>query len=404
MNPTSRAGPLAVVLSGGGARGAYEIGVLRHIFGQIAPRVGPSAAPRLYCGTSVGAINACTLAAHAADLGQGVRALEDRWSKMELRHVFRRGWGDLAGLARWLIGAGGAEGLQSILDPAPLAELVRVDVPWRALHDNVTSGRVQAVTVSATDVETGHTVVFHEGQGPGGWPLPPSTDPTVEWQAARLTPQHALASAAIPFLFPTVRVQGRLMSDGSVRQNTPLSPALRLGAERVLVIGLRASRTARTERRRQPRADQRALSSPLFLFGKLLDALLLDRVENDLASLRRINQALAAPGPAFAQHPVALALEASGAVLRPVRDLFLQPSRDLGALATSLLERPSVKGRLEGPAGYLLRRMGEAASSAAASDTLSYLLFDGEYARELMSLGEADARKLGPQIEEFLAG
>src|SRR5438132_727163 len=141
MSPS--AAPLAVVLSGGGARGAYEIGVLRYIFGEVAPRLGPAALPSIFCGTSVGAINACGLAAHSPDLGKAVSVLSERWSRLQLGDVFRRGWGDLAGLARWLIGAGGEDGPQSILDPAPLAELVRGDVPWRALHDNVASGRVQ---------------------------------------------------------------------------------------------------------------------------------------------------------------------------------------------------------------------------------------------------------------------
>src|SRR5262249_48308827 len=108
--------------------------------------------------------------------------------------------------------------------------------------------------------------------------------------------------------------------------------------------------------------------------------------------------------PGLEQNPFALALEAAGAILRPVRDLFLQPSHDLGELAASLISRPSVRDRMEGPAGGLLRKMGEARAAGASADLLSYLLFDGEYARELMALGESDARALGPQIEEFLAG
>ena len=425
--------PLALVLAGGGARGAYEVGVLRYILGELVPRLGEEALPRLFCGTSVGAINACALAAHAQDLKAGARVLEERWSNLELRHVFKLGWGDLAGLMRWIFGANKPTGPRSMLDPGPLADLVRGDVPWRLLHENVATQRVQAVTVSCTDVETGNTVVFLEGRarGHGLHGTPSSHDPTVEWTRARLTPQHALASAAIPFLFPPVRVAGRVFTDGSVRQNTPLSPALRLGAGRVLVIGLRAGRRGQAvTSRRQPAAEQRALSSPLFLFGKLLDALLLDRVETDLLSLRRINLALSgmpgevAMGPsmpaegiapqriepqslghaALEGSPVGLALEAAGATLRPVRDLYLRPSHDLGALAAEMMGRPSVRSRADGPAGWLLRKMGEAAGAGGTSDMLSYLLFDREYARELISMGEADARAIGPEIEHFLSG
>src|SRR6266851_113628 len=218
--------PLALVLSGGGARGAYEAGVLRYALGKLALRRGRSAVPQIFCGTSVGAINAC-----------------------------------------------------------PLAALVREFIPWRELHQNVADGGVRAVTLSATDVETGHTVIFVESCVDQTLY---STDASVEYVSARLKPQHALASAAIPIIFPTVRVGGRLFVDGSVRQNTPISPAIRMGCERVLVIGLRAHPRTLLARasRRQEAAQQESLSSPLYLFGKLLDALLLDRIENDLANLR----------------------------------------------------------------------------------------------------------------------
>src|SRR5207253_2388697 len=162
-----------------------------------------------------------------------------------------------------------------------------------------------------------------------------STDAAIEYAPSRLKPQHALASAAIPIIFPTVRVSGRLYVDGSVRQNTPISPAIRLGCERVLVIGLRLDPKVLLTRsaRRQGATEQESLSSPLYLFGKLLDALLLDRVENDLGNLRRVNAAQA-------QDP---------------------------------------------------------------SDLLSYLLFDGEYAHELIGLGERDAQQARGELEEFLA-
>src|SRR6266851_7851008 len=183
------------------------------------------------------------------------------------------------------------DGPRSLLDATPLAELVRAGIPWRALHQGVAERAVLGVTVSATDVETGHTVVFVDTSEPA---LPASRDRAIDWTTVRLTAQHALASAAIPIIFPAVRVAGRVYTDGSLRQNTPISPALRLGAGRVLVIGLRTASQVHAPRAgRQDEEDQRIYSSPLFLFGKLLDALLLDRVENDLANLRLVNAALA---------------------------------------------------------------------------------------------------------------
>ena len=117
--------PLALVLSGGGARGAYEVGVLRYVLGRVAARLGEQARPRIFCGTSVGAINACAIAAHHDAPDWGVTRLAERWGALSLNDVFRLGWGDLAGLARWLFGAARPGGPRSLLDAAPLAELVR---------------------------------------------------------------------------------------------------------------------------------------------------------------------------------------------------------------------------------------------------------------------------------------
>jgi NTE family protein len=396
--------PLALVLSGGGARGAYEAGVLRYALGKLGPRIGRPALPRIFCGTSVGAINACALAARAELPDLGVGLLAERWQSLRVEDVFRLGWGDLGSIARWLVGKPASGGVTSLLDAAPLAELVREFIPWRALHQNVAEGRVEAMTLSATDVETGHTIIFVESAIDHALY---STDASVEYAATRLKPQHALASAAIPIIFPTVRVAGRLFVDGSVRQNTPISPAIRMGCERVLVIGLRADPRTLTQRvaRRQAASEQESLSSPLYLFGKLLDALLLDRVENDLANLRRVNAALRALTPGLLQdQEIALTLEAAGGAMRPVRDLFIRPSQDLGKLAADLLTRPAVRARLSGPAGYFMRRMAEnALATQEPPDLLSYLLFDGEYARELIALGERDAHEVRGELEAFLA-
>ena len=395
--------PLALVLSGGGARGAYEAGVLRYALGKLAARRGPSAIPQIFCGTSVGAINACALAARAELPDLGVRLLADRWESLRLEDVFKLGWGDLTAIARWLVGKPVVDGVTSLLDAGPLAVLVREFVPWRALHQNVADGRVRAVTLSATDVETGHTIIFVESATDHALY---STDASVEYVSTRLKPQHALASAAIPIIFPTVRVGGRLFVDGSVRQNTPISPAIRMGCERVLVIGLRADPRTLLARasRRQAASEQESLSAPLYLFGKLLDALLLDRVENDLANLRRVNAALRALSPGILEEqPVALALVAAGGSLRPVSDLFIRPSQDLGKVAADVLARPAVRARLSGPAGYLMRRIGEnAVQTQDPSDLLSYLLFDGEYARELIALGERDAHEVREELDAFL--
>jgi NTE family protein len=397
------ASPLALVLSGGGARGAYEVGVLKHVLGRLSARIGERGRPSIFCGTSVGAINACAVAAHYDKPDFGVSLLAESWTRLSLDDVFRLGWGDLAGLARWMLGQVRPGGPQSLLDAAPLAELVRTAIPWRGLHQGIADRRVLGVSVSTTDVETGHTVVFVESSRP----FSTSSRGPLEWAEARLLPQHALASAAIPIIFPTVRVAGRMYSDGSLRQNTPIAPALRLGAGRALIIGLRAAMGPSPTVRQAP-DERQAFSSPIYLFGKLLDALLLDRVEADLSNLRQVNLALSElqrlSPLAIGNEPVAAALEAAGGGLRPVLDLFLRPSQDLGQLAAHVLSRPAVRSRLSGPAGYLLRRLGEAAGRGDPSDMLSYLLFDSEYAGELMDLGEKDAIARTDELEHFLAG
>ena len=395
--------PLALVLSGGGARGAYEVGVLRYVLGKLIPRLGDSARPRIFSGTSVGAINACAVAAHHDLPDFAVGQLAERWRQLSLEHIFRLGWSDLGGLMRWILGSARDGGPRSLLDARPLAKLVREFVPWRELHQNVAEGGVRAVTLSATDVETGHTVIFVESAADNALY---STDASVEYVCARLKPQHALASAAIPIIFPTVRVAGRIYSDGSLRQNTPIAPALKLGAGRVLVVGLRTPKPVSAPRAgRQDAEDQRAFSSPLYLFGKLLDALLLDRVENDLANLRQVNAALHELARVSHAMPssLAVALQNAGGGLRPVADVFIRPSHDLGSLAEHILARPSVRARLSGPVGYLLRRLGEAAGRGGPSDMLSYLLFDVEYANELLQLGERDAAARKDELEQFLA-
>src|SRR6266478_1925133 len=379
--------PLALVLSGGGARGAYEVGVLRYVLGKIVPRLGDSARPRIFSGTSVGAINACAVAAHHDLPDFAVGQLAERWRQLSLEHIFRLGWSDLGGLMRWIFGSARDAGPRSLLDAAPLAELVRSVIPWRNLHQGVSDRRVLGVTVSATDVETGHTVVFIETEDESHR-LGSSGDRAIDWTVVRLTPQHALASAAIPIIFPTVRVAGRIYSDGSL-----------------LVVGLRTPKPVSAPRAgRQDAEDQRAFSSPLYLFGKLLDALLLDRVENDLANLRQVNAALHELARVSQAMPssLAVALQNAGGGLRPVADVFIRPSHDLASLAEHILARPSVRARLSGPAGYLLRRLGEAAGRGDPSDMLSYLLFDVEYATELMQLGERDAAARKDELEEFL--
>jgi len=406
------AGPArtALVLSGGGARGAYEAGVLSYIRGDLARELGTQPRFDLLCGTSIGAVNACFLASLADDPARQGEALVEAWRSLRLEEVFHWSALRLAALPLYLFRQLRATRLRQLswrisdfIWPEALARLVAERLDWSRLHRNVREGFLDALTVTATDLGTGRAVVFVESRSP----LPPwSRDPLVEVRAREIAPAHALASGAIPLLFRPVRIEGSWFTDGSVRQNVPLAPAIRLGAERILVVALRQQ--ARAER--APRVDGAEPPTTAALVGRILNALLLDHTEYDLERLRRINalieQGERAYGPAFADCMAAVAGGDIGTPLRRVKDLVIRPSRDIGVLAREHAARRVGRLRRGTLASRLLRRAAADAEAAAdgAADLASYLLFDREFADELVALGWYDARQMHRELVEFFAG
>jgi NTE family protein len=233
-----------------------------------------------------------------------------------------------------------------------------------------------------------------------------SRDPLVEARPRAIGPEHALASGAIPLLFRPVRIEGSWFTDGSVRQNTPLAPAIRLGADRVLVIGLRYQGADAAP---APRAGPEEPPTTAAQLGRILNALLLDHTDYDLDRLRRINglieQGERAFGVGFGDRLAALSARELGAPLRPVRDLVIRPSRDIGVLARDHAERRVRRLRRGTLASRLLRRAAADADAAAdgAADLASYLLFDGEYAEDLIALGYEDARSARDALLAFFS-
>jgi NTE family protein len=402
-------GRTALVLSGGGARGAYEAGVLRYVRGELADALGGQPRIDLVCGTSIGAVNACFLAAHAHAPARQGEALVDAWRSLRLEEVFHWSALRLAGLPGYVLRQLRATRLRQLswrisdfLWPEALARLVEGRIDWARLHRNVRDGHLDALTVTATDLGTGRAVVFVESREP----LPPwSRDPLVEARARAIGPEHALASGAIPLLFRPVRIEGSWFTDGSVRQNVPLAPAIRLGAERILVVALRQA--ARAER--PPRAEGEEPPTTAALLGRILNALLLDHTDYDLERLRRINAVIArgehAHGQAFADRVAEIAGGDLGAPLRRVQDLVIRPSRDIGELARIHADR-RVRGLRRGTlASRLLRRAASDAEAASdgAADLASYLLFDRDYADELVALGHDDARRMRSELAAFFS-
>jgi NTE family protein len=228
-------------------------------------------------------------------------------------------------------------------------------------------------------------------------------DPTIVPRPTRLLPTHALASAAIPLLFPAVRVASTYYADGGLRLNTPLAPALRLGADRVLVVALRQEPRQASE---AALAEQRVADygSPLFLSGKVLNALMLDHLDTDLARMHVMNEILAdgekAFGPDFTARINEVAMRERGQAFRRIRDLVIRPSADLGVLAGQILGNLS-EGRTRSPLLRLAARNLSDGGHSAESDLLSYLLFDGEFLAPLTELGYRDARAREAELIDF---
>jgi NTE family protein len=398
---------IGLVLAGGGARGAYEVGVLRYVLDELPKRLGRDPPIRILCGTSVGAINACLLAAYADQPRMRARLLVDRWRALEVDHILKPDPLELVTLVRELVGGRakpilGKEPRGGLIDPAGLSKVLADAIPFDRIDEHIQSGRLLAAGLSTTHVGTGRTVVFvqhHEGEIPR-W----GTHPTMVARPAKLRLEHALASAAIPFIFPAVTIDGELYCDGGLRQNVPLSPARRLGADRLLVINPHFVGAKKPDPVLEHEREK-AFSGPAFLFGKTLNALLLDRLDSDLERLARINEFIAAGtreyGPGFvAAINRQLGVPEGQPGLRNLQTIVVRASQDVGLLCGDFVRGPAFARSRKGLTGRALRRLARSEGMEEA-DLLSYLLFDGEFAAELIALGESDARARSDEICEF---
>ncbi|MEZ4392663.1 MAG: patatin-like phospholipase family protein [Polyangiales bacterium] len=386
---------VALVLSGGGARGAYEVGVMSYLYDEMVRRRGGRLPPfDIVCGTSVGAINGCHLAAHMADPASGVRRLVDLWSSIRFEQVMRFDVRQFAKLPRVLLGGGEASG---IFDVRPMVDLITREISWKMVARALRRGFLRALCVSATEVSTGRTTLFLDA--PPEVPEPTGLGARIVVRREIVGPQHALASAAIPLIFPPVRVGRGLYCDGGLRQNTPIAPAIRLGAEKVLVVGL----TREIRGSGADGADGKKLAAPsaAFLLGKVLNAFLLDHVASDVELLVRINQILAdveaVGGPGIidrlSQHAAARGAE----VYRKVDVEVVQPSQDLGRMAGQYVRSGRFAGSMV--ARQLMRVLDSGGGDE--SDLASYLLFDGGFAKRLIELGRADAEAMRDRLMNF---
>lgn len=370
----------ALVLSGGGARGAYEAGVITYLRDELEPRLGRGIPIDILCGTSVGAVTACAMASTASQPASQAAALADFWLRLSLKQVLHVGMSDLV-RSFWERGGGG------LANPGGMRELAaRID--WRSITRNIHSGRLQALSICATRVADGRTAVFVQ-QTPGSSTRALDT-PHYDVIHTRIGPRHALASAAMPVLFKPVTIGSRRYLDGGVRMNVPLSPALRLGAQRVIVVSMQPGSHHSDDMLSEPHRP-----TAVFLAGKAMNSLLQDRLDQDVENMRRINSIIEAGYASFGDEFTASmnhALDAHRASpLRYVRNFLMRPSADLGVIAARCARGTDFLLRHRQLTGLFLSLL-VGQESRDSADLASYLLFDPGFAEELMDLGKADAR------------
>jgi NTE family protein len=373
-----RNGPkTALVLSGGGARGAYQVGVLS---GLVDLGVLPSGFDILV-GSSAGAINTGVLAAYAGDLEKGAGRLERVWSDLETGQVFRtdvRSLGTTGVRWAWDLTLGGALGRvspKSLLDTSPLRAFLTRRIPFRQIDANVRNGALHALAVVATDLHTAEGVIFVDAAGG----VSPWERRCWRIERAQIGVDQLMASSAIPVFFPPVEIGGRYFGDGSIRNTTPLSPAINLGADRILAVGVSAPR--------RPGGDGKPPGRPpsiAEIAGVLLDAVMLDSIEVDVEHSERVNASVVA-----CRNP-----ERDGA-FRWVDVLCIRPSESIAAIAAEMEDRVPAVLR------YLMRGLG---TDQAITELVSYLLFEAAFCRRLIDLGRADVEAAREQIESFFSG
>jgi NTE family protein len=288
-----------------------------------------------------------------------------------------------------------------MFDPSGVEAIVQDAVPFEKIGEHMRAGRLRALSISTTHVASGRTVVFVQRRE-GGIPFW-SSDPTMVARAAEIRAEHVLASGAVPLLFPAVQIDGQFFCDGGLRQNVPLSPARRLGADSLIVINPRYIRELQPSQS-LVEARERQFPDPLFVVGKAMNALLLDRIENDIDRLERLNAVLAAGtrryGPEFAEGINEELHEVGLRGLRQLDVVHIRASQDIGMLAAEYAQSAEFARRARGIVGRVMRRIGEGETEA---DLLSYVLFDGAFARRLIELGREDARARHDDLARFFS-
>ncbi|HTR77123.1 MAG TPA: patatin-like phospholipase family protein [Gemmatimonadaceae bacterium] len=371
---------LALMLGGGGARGAYQAGVLRGL-----ARLFPQLNFPIITGISAGAVNTIHLAAFEGNLAASTDALAALWMALTPEQVYDvRATHLLGNLVRWgtrLLSGGiraGPEPMRGMVDTDPLRQFLgrslvrRTDGSLPGIDQNIQRGTLQAVALSATSYTTGHSMTWVQGRDIALWQRPQRRS-----QSTPLTVEHVMASSALPMLFPAVRVGDQWFGDGGIRLTSPLSPALHLGATRILTISTKY---------RPPHGANGTTTHgyppPAQVLGVLYNAIFLDQIDEDMILLGKVNRLLADLPSEKHQG------------MRIVGNMVIRPSKDLRRLVREL------ETRLPAPLRYLTRGLGT--RQTRSPEFLSLILFEREYIGRLIELGEADAQAQAERFDRFL--
>jgi len=371
---------VGLVLTGGGARAAYQVGVLRAI-AELLPDKTRNPFP-VICGTSAGALNAASIAVSANNFADGVEQLEAVWSNFHVNQIYRSDFmGVMHNTLRCLLSLVSSEYGQhnaiSLLDNAPLEALVKNRFLFRSIRHCIRSGALHALGLTAWGYTSGQSVTFYQ-----------AAREVTPWKRAQrlgipveIGVGHLMASSSIPFIFPAVKLNREYFGDGSMRQMAPISPALHLGADKVLIIGVRKAATDEPKR-------VSASGYPPFaqIAGHALNSIFVDSLEVDLERLLRINETLKLiPPEAFKEKNISL---------RPVEAMMISPSEGINEIAQKYAHT------LPWIMRYLYRAIG--AMGPNGSTLLSYVLFEAPFCRDLIELGYKDTLQQKDELLKFI--
>ena len=373
---------LALVLSGGGARAAYQVGVLR-----ILSREFPDAVPDILTGVSAGGINAAFLAARSGTYQRKVDDLAEMWSNLRIDEVFRVDTNDLTWRAvRWggRLLSGGKSPLppsKSMVDTTPLREVLERELhatsgPIEGINHSLRDGWLRAFALTGSSYSTGQSITWVQTRDDSV--MPEWERPLRKSTRCAVRVDHVMASAALPFFFPAIEVDGAWYGDGGIRLTQPLSPAIHLGAQKIIAVTTRYAKS----REEADRPSITGYPPPAQVAGMLFNAIFLDQLDSDAMQLRQIN-ALIESQP-----------EKRRQGLRPIELLVLRPSEDLGRLANAY------EANL--PKGFRFFTRGLGTKETRSNDMLSLVMFQTDYVKRLIELGESDALAKRPEIEAFL--